>query len=430
MRVTLMTIGSRGDVQPYVALALALKAAGHTIRLATHREFEPMIRERGLDFAPLSGNPQELLATPDGQAWLESGSNPLQFMKLMRRLGESFMYDAVRDGLSASGDADALIVSTIGLFVGQMLADKLGLPLIPTPLQPLQPNWSLPTSMFPPLFGGTPLGPAYNRASYFLGRKGMWMLFGGATNHLRRDVLGLKTSTSREWMLPPEQTVLYGFSQYVVPKPPQWGPHSHVCGYWFLDAPADFTPPPGLVDFLRAGPPPVYIGFGSMKNRDPEASTTLVLDALRRTGQRGILLTGWGGLSHVDLPETVFRLDAIPHDWLFPQMAAVVHHGGIGTTAAGLRAGVPSILTPFFADQPLWGSIVHRLGVGPKPIPNAKLSADKLARAIEQAVSDPGIRARAAALGVKIRSEDGTARAVEAFETALIPQLQGVGRGF
>ncbi len=421
MRVTLLTIGSRGDVQPYIALALALKAAGHSVLLATHREFEQMARERGLDFAPVSGSPQELLGTADGQAWLESGSNPLQFVRMLHRLAEAFMADLVQDGLNATDRADALIVSTLGLFVGQMLADKRNLPLIPAPLQPLQPNWALPTSMFPPLFARTPLAAPYNRASYFLGRHLMWWLFGGVTNHLRRDQLGLRTTTSREWMLPPGQTVLYGFSQSVVPKPAQWGPNAHVCGYWFLDALPDFTPPPALVGFLGAGPPPVYVGFGSMKNRDPQAATALVLDALKRAGQRGILLTGWGGLTSADLPETVYQLDAIPHDWLFPQMAAVVHHGGIGTTAAGLRAGVPSILTPFFADQPLWGSIVYRLGVGPKPIPNARLTADKLARAIEQAVSDPGMRVRAAALGAKLRSEDGTGVAVRAFEASLAP---------
>lgn len=419
MRITLITIGSRGDVQPYVALALALKAAGHDVRLATHAEFEPMIRERGLDFAPMSGSPQVLLGTADGQAWLESGTNPIQFMRLMRRLADAFIHDLVQDGLRAAHDAEALIVSTIGLFIGQMLADKLCLPLIPAPLQPLQPNRSLPSSMFPPLQTGTPLDGLYNRASYFLGREGMWLLFGGVTNRLRRDALHLPTSTSREWMLPPGQTVLYGFSESVVPKPAQWDENAHVCGYWFLDAPTDFVPPSDLVEFIHAGSPPVYVGFGSMKNRDPQASTALVLEALRRTGQRGVLLTGWGGLTDVDLPESVYKLDAIPHDWLFPQMAAVVHHGGIGTTAAGLRAGVPSILTPFFADQPLWGSVVYRLGVGPKPIPNGKLTADKLARAIDQAVGDSAMRARAAALGEKIRSEDGTGRAVAAFEAAM-----------
>jgi UDP:flavonoid glycosyltransferase YjiC (YdhE family) len=164
--------------------------------------------------------------------------------------------------------------------------------------------------------------------------------------------------------------------------------------------------------FLAAGPPPVFIGFGSMNNRDPEGVTNLVLEALAHTGQRGILATGWGGLHTADLPETVFPVGDTPYSWLFPRMAAVVHHGGAGTTAEGLRAGVPSLLIPFFTDQPLWARRVAALGVGPTPIPRKQLSADRLAAAIGQAVGDEPMRARAAKLGAKIRSEDGVAEAV------------------
>ena len=142
----------------------------------------------------------------------------------------------------------------------------------------------------------------------------------------------------------------------------------------------------------------------------------MVLHALARVKQRGILQTGWGGLSNADLPDDVFAVDSIPHDWLFPQMAAVVHHGGSGTTAAGLRAGMPTVIIPFFADQPFWGARVFELGAGPAPIPKKRLTLERLADAIRAATSDEVIRGRASALGERIRAEDGVRQAVEVLQ--------------
>jgi len=178
----------------------------------------------------------------------------------------------------------------------------------------------------------------------------------------------------------------------------------------------DWQPPRELVHFLEAGPPPVCVGFGSMPNPNVRETTNLVVRALSRAGQRGILLTGWGGLGDARGSEDVFLIEFVPHDWLFPNTAAVVHHGGAGTTAAALRAGVPSIVIPFMADQPFWGRRVFELGAGPKPIPRRGLSVDRLADAVRVAVEDQAMRARAVALGRQIDAEDGVARAVEAFQ--------------
>ena len=189
-----------------------------------------------------------------------------------------------------------------------------------------------------------------------------------------------------------------------------------MTGYWFLDPAADWQPQPELLDFLASGPPPIYIGFGSMASRQPRATADMALEALRRTGQRGVLYAGWGGLHKEDLPDSVFMVGSTPHSWLFPRMAAVVHHGGAGTTAAGLAAGVPAVITPFFADQPFWAQRVYELGAGPKPVPRRKLTAENLAAAIEAALSDATIRARVATLGARIRAENGVAAAVALIE--------------
>lgn len=206
---------------------------------------------------------------------------------------------------------------------------------------------------------------------------------------------------------------LNGFSPHVVPRPPDWEPHVYVTGYWFLDAHADWQPPAKLEDFLQSGPPPVYVGFGSMSHGNPRAATQTVLQALRRAGQRGILLSGWGGLEESELPGSICLVDSVPHSWLFPRVAAVVHHGGAGTTAAGLRAGRPSVIVPFLSlDQSFWGWRVAGLGAGPAPVAARHLTADKLAEAITAAISDPQIGRAANELGMKIRAEDGVAQAI------------------
>jgi UDP:flavonoid glycosyltransferase YjiC (YdhE family) len=197
-----------------------------------------------------------------------------------------------------------------------------------------------------------------------------------------------------------------------VPTPADWDASSHVTGYWFLPRQPDWQPPAELLAFLERGPAPVYVGFGSMPSQDAERKTRLVLDAVAQSGQRAILATGWGGLAQASAPPGVFVLDSAPHDWLFERCAAVVHHGGAGTTAAGLRAGKPSVICPFFGDQPFWGRRVHALGAGPQPIPQKKLTAAALAGAMRAAATDPGMAGRAAALGEGIRQEDGVARAV------------------
>ena len=185
-----------------------------------------------------------------------------------------------------------------------------------------------------------------------------------------------------------------------------------------LEAPA-WQPPAELLDFLHVGPPPVYVGFGSIAGRDPAGTAETVVRALAQAGQRGVLATGWGGLELAGLPDTIFKLESASHDRLFPHMAAVVHHGGAGTTAAGLRAGKPTVVCPFFGDQPFWGARVAALGVGPKPIPQRLLTADTLAPAIRRAVTDVRTQSRAHELGVKLRTEVGAVRAVEVLELYL-----------
>jgi sterol 3beta-glucosyltransferase len=250
--------------------------------------------------------------------------------------------------------------------------------------------------------------------------RGVTLPFAGMVNKWRQTTLGLpaRSRLANDMVQPngrPTPT-LYAYSPHVVPTPSDWPDTTCASGYWFLDAAADWQPPAGLAAFLQAGPPPVYIGFGSMVGQSPEKLGQIAIAALQKSGQRGLLASGLGGLQASDLPDTIFMLASAPHDWLLPQVAAVVHHGGSGTTGAGLRAGKPTVICPFIADQPFWGARVQQLGVGPAPIPQKKLTVENLAAAIETAVTNKPMQAKAAELGKKIRSEDGVQTAVNFIE--------------
>lgn len=422
MHITLLTIGSRGDVQPLIALGLGLQQAGHTVRLATHANFESLIRKRGLDFALIRMNPQELLQGEAGQATLKTGGNTITFMRRYAEMLEPVMEAVLIDSWEACQGTDAIIAGSIA-FWGWDIAQKLEVPFYLAELYPLtSPTKAFPIATTPPELGR--LSGLYNRFSYFVMWHLFWQLFRKPINQWRQSTLNLPPTSSWQshlrLMEQQEVPFLCGYSSAVIPKPEDWLGRINITGYWFLESTSEFSPPQALVDFLMAGSPPVYIGFGSMAGREPEVTTEIVLAALKKTGQRGILLTGWSGISNADLPDNLFKVESIPHDWLFPKMSAIVHHGGAGTASAAFRAGVPAVIIPFFGDQPFWAYRAAQLGVSPKPIPRKELTVERLAAAIAMAVNDERMRSRAAALGQKICSENGVAQAVEAFHKFIL----------
>jgi sterol 3beta-glucosyltransferase len=410
MLITIMTVGSRGDVQPMVALGRGLRQHGLEVRLATHSLFADLARENDLEFAPLEGNPQALLEQREGAEWLRSQHSLSKMAGGFRQLMGPVIRQCFKDGLEAAAGSDAIIFSGPAYYFAHSIAQKLGIPFIQAYLQPIHPTGAFPSALFPAPFSG---GRIYNYATHVIAGMTFWQLLRPVVNEARREFFGLPGFSWRGPFLDlmhQAHPVVYGYSPAIVPKPANWGDYIHVSGFWFLDQP-DWRPSAELEAFLAGGPPPVYVGFGSMNDGDPQRMTETVLKALDLSGQRGVLLTGWGGLHQTDLPEQIFKIDHAAHEWLFPRMAAVVHHGGAGTTAAGLRAGVPGVLIPFFGDQPFWAAQIHRLGLGPRPIARAKLSAAGLAGAIDRAVGDEAMRRRASAMGDVIRAEDGVGRA-------------------
>ena len=409
MQIMILTVGTRGDVQPYIALGMGLRASGHDVTIATSARFNAMITERGLRHAPLSADFMAMMEGPEGQAAV-AGKHLFALLRRVRPM----LRQLLDESWQAAQGAEAIIYHPKAM-AGYHLADKLRIPAFlahPVPL-------FAATRAFPtPVLPVSNLGGTLNKWSWQI-NKGLNGPFGGLIKTWRREVLGLPPAKN-EWLLagrPIPQ--LYGYSPRVLPRPADWDASVVVTGYWFLDRPPRWQPDPAVVQFLDAGPSPVYVGFGSMADASAARTTAIVLEAIAQAGVRAVLATGVGGLRAEQVPANVLMLKEAPHDWLFGRMAAIVHHGGAGTTAAAFRAGVPQLVCPFYGDQPFWGRRVAALGVGPTPIKQRTLSVEQLAHALTTLTTDPELAGRAAEVGKTIREEDGVARAVEAITARL-----------
>ncbi len=410
MRICLLCNDTRGGVQPYLALGLGLKRAGVDAVVVAPEGYRGDVESNGLGFAGLSGDTEASLRSPEVREAMGRGF--LATHKLMLKHVGEMVRAHMREALAGCEGADAILGGFGGMIVGQPVAERLGVPFLQAHLQPLTTTSAFPGLLSVPGLGW--LGP-HNRLSHGLSRQAFWLPMQSAVASARKDVLGLPPVSRWGNVGRPGRAgdpVLYGYSPSFLPRPADWPAWAMVTGYWFLDRPGAWSPPPALDAFLAAGPPPVAVGFGSMGSGDAGATARLVLDAVGRAGQRVVLISGWGGMSADDLPPWALLVDAVPHDWLFPRCAAAVHHGGAGTTGAALRAGIPSIIVPFGADQPFWARLVAARGVGTSPGSRKRLTAAKLGRAIAAVVASRETRERSADLGRRIRDEDGVGCAV------------------
>jgi sterol 3beta-glucosyltransferase len=404
MTIVLLAAGTRGDVQPYVALGAALHRAGHRVRVATFSAFKSLVEGAGLEHHALMGDVAGIAASEEVRHAVEA-DNPLKVLLSFNRLRD--LASGLNAGFFDACSDAAAIVYHPGAAIGRFIAAERGVPgVLATPF-PMTRTGDYPALVF---YDGLRLGRLYNRLTHRAFEQIMWTAAGASVRSYWRRTFG---RDPKDFGNPfgrrptPGTPVLVGCSRHVFEQPADWPDHVHQTGYWFLDE-AGWAPPPALTAFLESGPPPIYVGFGSIGTASQaEATTRLVIEALQRAGVRGLLATGWSGMSNsVALPPQIMRLDSVPHAWLFPRMAAVVHHGGAGTTAAGLRAGVPSLVIPHGNDQFAWGRRVFELGVGPRPIPRKRLTAANLADALT-ALRSPDLQTTAADLGRRIRTEAG-----------------------
>ena len=411
-RFFLASIGTRGDIQPFVALATALKASGHSVSLAAPDDFQAMAAGYGIDFVPLGIAVRSLLTSAGFEGAMTR--NALAHAPALLSEGLRIIDVATRAAWPAAQGADVLVLN-MNTFFGIDFAEKLNIPAVMIAPQPLVPTREYPLCIFGGGFGGV-----LNKLSYGL-MEVQQAYYNLNRNRLRREVLGLGRVRDGRFFraatgdrLP----VLHCFSPSLVPPPADWPDNAFVTGFFELPERVAWTPPDDLRAFLDRGEAPLYIGFGSMPFGGAR-NTEMILSAIEMWGGRVVLGRGWGGIDPQRLPDTVHLIDDVPHPLLFPLMRAVVHHGGAGTTAAGLRAGRPTFVAPQTVDQPFWAARVHALGCGPEPVPLKKLTSERLAAALADLTSNAAYAVSAADLAKKLAAEGGTARAIEAIDLIL-----------
>ncbi len=411
MKITILTSGSRGDTQPYIALGLALKQAGHSVQVAAFENYESFVRSFGLDYFKVRG---DVAAVASGESGKNAAKvdNPLKLLLSFNKL-KDHLFDVQVDFYNACKNADVVVYHP-GAAVGYFAAQQFNIPSVLATPFPMSPTRDYPSLIF---YDMPRLGKGYNLITHKILEEIFWFASTSPLKTFLKKELGqLPRGFSNPFskQITKRNPTIMSSSEHVFHTPSDRRPNVHTTGYWFLDDVGDWAPPAELNEFLQNGSKPVYIGFGSMGSfGSGEQTTALVIEALKISGQRGVLASGWDGLSKsTKLPENIFMLESAPHSWLFPRMAAVVHHGGAGTTAEGLRAGVPSIIIPHANDQYAWGRRVHELGVGPKAIRRKHLTAENLAETIRVALTDD-IKYKADDLGKKIRAERGAENAAK-----------------
>lgn len=411
MNITILTYGSRGDVQPFLPLSLGLMNRGHSVRLAAPSRFKELVERFGITFHPLPGAPEDL-----SRRLNDAGYNFIKMVQEMMDHAVEIGVEMLRQTEDACSDAD-LIIHTFAHVVGaHTLAREKNIPDIHIQTFPMfTPTGDYPNVTMPDL-----KLRSLNRFTHLLSQKITWWTSRFGFEQVRRRA-GLP---KRKLYFPfdndplrPPTPILCAWSPNILPASSDWEPNVHITGYYFFDIDDSYKPPTGLKDFLDAGKPPVCISFGSMVNRDVDNIDNIVRGALHKTNNRGVILSGWSAVKD-QTSDNLIYLDAVPHDWLLPRCKMIVHHGGAGTTSAGLRAGIPNVVVPFTADQPFWGRRVQMIGAGPKPIYVNKLSVESLTQAFVEADGE-AIRKQAQAVGQRIRSEDGVKYAAELIESDL-----------
>ncbi len=411
-RILLLAVGSRGDVQPYLALARHLDGLGYQTTLATHRPFQDLVQSNEVSFSALPGDPREEMLSDAGQELLATGMGQAKLARRFARVLTPWFERLVEVATPLSGEADLIVYSPLA-FVGWHLGQWRRIPSVLAVAQPFGRTRAFPVVTA----GGADRGPWINLWSHVVVEQVAWQSVRKVVDRWRVDELGLGRLGFRGAHPVLERTAhprLLAYSPAVVPPPPDWGPEFHVTGYWQLPA----TPlPPVVESFLDAGPSPIYIGFGSMSLGSATDLSRIVVEAARAAGSRVILGTGWAGLGAGG--DDVLAVDEVSHRSLFPRLAGVVHHGGAGTTGVGFTVGVPQLVVPFFADQGFWGDRVHVLGCGPEPLRIGELASRTFAARVEQLIGDPALVERAREVADHVAAEDGLQAAARLIESLL-----------
>lgn len=414
MKVSIITVGTRGDIQPYIALGLGLKKNRYDVQIITAQNEKEFVENYGLNFYPLSVDIQKLMDSGDLDD-MAKGDNPIKFMishfKGTKGLNK-LMIKTQAEIWEGCQNADLIIYHPgmpIGFFIAQ---EQRKISVMANPF-PIIATKDYPSLLF---YTGPRFGRLYNLFNHFLFDKLFWSLSKPALlTFWKKEIkskMNFSTSPIKQ-QIESGMPVINGYSGHLFQQSKDWAKNIHTTGSWIIENEPNFTPPTDLLNFIENGKAPIYIGFGSMKNINNFIITfEIIIKALEKTGQKAVVGLGWSNLNYTEpVPKNIYLVEAIAHTWLFPKMKLVIHHGGAGTTATGLTAGKPTIIIPHNADQPAWGQRVFELRVGSKPIRKTNLTAENLATAIDFALQ-PNIIENAKQLGQILRDENGVNKAV------------------
>ena len=409
MKLVVMTYGTEGDTRPLAALCRALMDAGFEMTLLADGGTLRSARELGVSCAALAGDIRAAVQSVSGNSSVVAGKNSLKATaKAMAQIANENASAWMRQVLDVAAGSDGLIVAGLAAYIGFSAAEKLGVPVIGAGMIPLTPTTAFPSPFLPP----KAVWPWLNRFSYGLVAELLWHAFRKATQAARKEV-GLPQGR-KIWVGHP---MLYGISPSLLPQPADWPQNAWMCGQWVRPV-REWAAPTSLLNFLSAGDAPLFVGFGSMVGFDQRALLNVVISAV--DGQRVLFYPGWSGADGLNLPSNFCVVGETPHDWLFPRTSLVIHHGGSGTAHSAARAGVPSVVLPFAADQFFWAEQLRQRGVAPASPTGQRITAATLSRAIRDAQTRE-MREQASAIGAKMRSEDGLAEAVRRINL-LIPK--------
>lgn len=403
MRALIITFGTRGDVEPYLALAERLQREGHEAILCAPETYRAEAVQSGIGFEPAATRMHDLVR--DGMS-----AGPMDVARAALQMTAAMRASLVEQWDAAQQVEPTIILSHPKALGGLHIAERLAVPFVASLPLP----FLTPTGEFPIPFLAGHHSERWNRTTYQFNRFTA-IAYGGMINRFRTKRLGLARESRFSDFLHRDGSVvpvLYPVSSWVVPRPHDYPDSAHLTGYWFREQ-STAALPDDVSAFLSQSGPVIYAGFGSMGFGTHAADRgRMVLNAVRAAGARAIVARGWGGLE-AEQDEDLLVVDEVPHELLFPRVSAVVHHGGSGTTAAGLRAGRPTLICPVLGDQPFWGQRVRALGAGPEPLPLKKMRANSLAERLIDLVGNTAYAERAAAVGEQISKEDGTGRAVQ-----------------
>ncbi|CRK36045.1 hypothetical protein BN1708_006903 [Verticillium longisporum] len=439
--IAIHIVGSRGDVQPFIPIAQLLKSTyGHRVRICTHPVFKDFVESNGVEFFSIGGDPEALMAYMVKNPGLLPSRESMRAGDISKRRAE--MSEIINGGWRSCIEAGngmsrqplraANVPDPKDLFIADAIianppsmahihcAEKLGIPLHMVFTMPWSPTEAFHHPLAAMNYGDSDAKSA-NYLSFMVMELLTWQGLGDIINKFRMQTLHLDP-ISPMWgcnLLPRHRVPFtYLWTESLIPKPDDWDSHIKITGFSFLPMASKYTPPDDLVAFLKDGPAPIYIGFGSIVVDDPQALTRLIFEAVRQAGVRAIVSKGWGGVGAGDVPPNVYLIGNCPHDWLFQHVSAVVHHGGAGTTAAGIAAGRPTVVVPFFGDQPFWGKMIARAGAGPTPVPFKAMTAESLAASITFALQ-PEVQVAAEVMAEHIQEEDGAGDTARDFQHRL-----------